>query len=49
MEFASKETFTGEISRKNFIDLKKVFDRVANGVVWWALMKLSIEEWLLVQ
>lgn len=49
IEFASEETFTGEIFCKKIADLKKAFDRVAKGFVWWALMKLSIGEWLDVQ
>ena len=27
-------------------NLDKVFDRVPRDAVWWALQKLSIEEWL---
>lgn len=27
-------------------NLDKVFDRVPRDAVWWALRKLSVEEWL---
>ena len=29
-----------------FIDLEKVFDRVPRKVIWWALRKLGVEEWI---
>ena len=29
-----------------FIDLEKAFDRVPRTVLWWALRKLGVEEWL---
>ena len=29
-----------------FIDLEKAFDRVPRSVIWWALRKLSVPEWL---
>ena len=29
-----------------FIDLEKVFDRVSWKVIWWALRKLDVEEWI---
>ena len=29
-----------------FIDLEKVFDRVPQKVIWWALRKLGVEEWI---
>ena len=29
-----------------FIDLEKAFDRVPREVVWWALRRLGVEEWL---
>ena len=29
-----------------FIDLEKAFDRVPRDVIWWAMRKLGIEEWL---
>ena len=29
-----------------FVDLEKAFDRVARCVIWWALHKLGIDEWL---
>ena len=29
-----------------FIDLEKAFDRVPRDVIWWAMRKLGIDEWL---
>src|SRR5206468_2058118 len=29
-----------------FVDLDKAFDRVPREVLWWALRKLKVEEWL---
>ena len=29
-----------------FVDLKKAFDRVPRDVIWWAMRKLGIDEWL---
>ena len=28
------------------LDLEKVFDRVPRKVIWWALRKLDVEEWI---
>ena len=30
-----------------FVDLEKAFDRVPRDVVWWAMRKLGVEEWLI--
>ena len=32
-----------------FVDLEKAFDRVPLKVVWWAMRKLSVDEWQLVK
>ena len=29
-----------------FVDLEKAFDRVPRKVIWWALKKLGVEEWI---
>ena len=29
-----------------FIDLEKAFDQVPRKVIWWALRKLGVEEWI---
>ena len=37
--------------RKNlyfaFVDLEKAFDRVPRDVVWWAMRKLALDEWII--
>ena len=29
-----------------FMDLEKAFDRVPRKVIWWAMRKLGVEEWI---
>ena len=29
-----------------FVDLEKAFDRFPRNVIWWAMQKRGIEEWL---
>ena len=31
-----------------FVDLEEVFDRVPREVLWWALRRLGIEEWIMI-
>ena len=30
-----------------FVDLEKAFDRVPRKVLWWAMRKLGVEEWII--
>ena len=30
-----------------FVDLEKAFDHVPREVIWWALRKLGLEEWIM--
>ena len=30
-----------------FVDLEKAFDRVPREVIWWAMCKLGVEEWII--
>ncbi|XP_057312797.1 uncharacterized protein LOC130654265 [Hydractinia symbiolongicarpus] len=43
-----QEKYLGK--RKNlyfaFVDLEKAFDRVPRKVIWWAMRKLGVDEWL---
>ena len=29
-----------------FVNLEKAFDRVPRKIIWWALRKFSVEEWI---
>ena len=29
-----------------FVDLEKTFDRVPRKVIWWALRKFGVDEWI---
>ena len=29
-----------------FVDLEKAFGRVPRKIIWWALRKLGVEEWI---
>ena len=33
-------------ANKPLVDLQKAFDRVPRDVIWWAMRKLGIDEWL---
>ena len=43
-----KEKYLAANKRLNmaFVDLEKAFDRVSRKVIWWALRKLGVEEWI---
>ena len=41
-----KPTWIADIGLMAFIDLEKAFDRVPRDVIWWAMRKLGIDEWL---
>ena len=30
-----------------FVDLEKAFDRVLRDVLWWALRRVGVEEWII--
>ena len=30
-----------------FVDLEKAFDRIPREIIWWAMRKLGIEEWII--
>ena len=34
------------VNKMAFMDLEKAFDRVPRKVIWWALRKLGVEEWI---
>ena len=36
----------GEKLYFGFVDLEKAFDRAQRKVIWWAMHKLAVEEWL---
>ena len=29
-----------------FVDLEKAFERIPRKVIWWALRKFGVEEWI---
>ena len=31
-----------------FVDMEKAFDRVPREVLWWALRRLGVEEWIVI-
>ena len=33
-------------NKRLYIDLEKAFDRVPRKVIWWALRKLGVDEWI---
>ena len=33
-------------NKELYIDLEKAFDRVPRKVIWWALRKLGVDEWI---
>ena len=34
------------VNKRLYMDLEKAFDRVPRKVIWWALRKLGVEEWI---
>ena len=43
-----QEKYLGKHKKLYFasVDLEKAFDRVPREIIWWAMRKLGIEEWL---
>ena len=41
-----QEKYMAKNKKLYFVDLEKAFDRVHREVLWWALRKMGIEEWL---
>ena len=52
MQSLSSDKFTKSISANKdlyfaFVKLEKAFDRVPRKVLWWALRKVGVDEWLI--
>ena len=50
--FILRQMHEKHIARKKdiffaFVDLEKAFDRVPRNVLWWAMRKLGVEEWVI--
>ena len=50
--FILRQMHKKHIARKKdlffaFVDLEKAFDRVPRIVLWWAMRKLGVEEWVI--
>ena len=52
MQYSYSDSYKKKHLAKNkklyfaFVDLEKAFDRVSRKVIWWAMRKLGIEEWI---
>ena len=53
MQYSSSDSLQERHLAKNrklyfaFVDLEKAFDRVPKKVIWWAMRKHGIEEWIM--
>ena len=46
LQLQEKHLAANKLLYMAFVDLEKSFDRVPRDVIWWAMRKLGIDEWL---